>query len=173
MVTAEEFVYPGELDLAGLQADYGGLLIDGEFVAIGFNAGDHYEVDSDPLYNLVALGISGPNILIWADRWVFTNKRLLVIEGIPITPSVLDEYPGVMDYPFNWDPLVRGRDWLSIPYRSILTYRFRTGGIRRDGSSCVGLTLRVQSAREELTAEIQGVDIYKLQNFLDRNLLEK
>ena len=175
MVAEEEFVYPGELDLTGLQADYGDLLIDGEFVAIGFNAGDHYSKDpKPPPYNVDLTTIRSPNILISVDRWVFTNKRLLVIKEVTLPVQDEDpEYDEDRDFLADTQPLAPVRDWLSIPYRHILTYRFRTGETRRDGRSCIRLTLRVQSTREALTAEIQGVDIYKLQNFLDRNLLER
>ena len=201
MATAEEFVYPGELDLTGIQADYGELLIDGEFVEIGFNAGEHYYGDPRPPYNLGILGIRGPKVLESFDRWVFTNKRLLVIrERVP------DAEPEI--------PAGSELDLLSIPYRRILWYHLTMRTPETKCEACgepypwveqTGLTYdqvvedgldfkcadcgfdyaeighRVLSAalvisvqrhpRKTLTATIQGVNTYKLQNILARNLL--
>lgn len=190
MVTLEELTCPGELNLSQLKTDYGDLLIDGEAIEIGFNGCENY---TDMILS--------PKRLVSVDRWVFTNKRLLVIRE-----SVPDAEPEI--------PAGFKLDLLSIPYRSILRYHLtmrapetncqwcgepypwvgQTGltysqvaeeGLDFKCTACdydyaeisdwvPGASLSISVQRPPymgLTATIQRVDIYKLQNILARNLL--
>lgn len=190
MATLEELTCPGELNLSQLKTDYGDLLIDGESIEIGFNGRENY-----------ADGILFSKHLVSVDRWVFTNKRLLVIgERVPDAELEI--------------PAGSELDLLSIPYRRILWYHLtmrapetkceacgepypwveQTGltydQVVEDGldfkcADCgfdyAGIGHRVLSTSlvisvqrhpsKTLTATFQRVNTYKLQNILARNLL--
>lgn len=87
--------------------------------------------------------------VVWRDKWVFTNKRLILLDIQGITGSK--------------------REYLTIPYRSIDRYSIETAGTLDDDCE---MKLWVRGMQEPLVKEFKrNTDIKGLQRALSMHVL--
>lgn len=87
--------------------------------------------------------------VVWRDKWVFTNKRLILLDIQGLTGSK--------------------REYMTIPYRSIDRYSIETAGTLDDDCE---MKLWVKSMEEPLVKEFKrNTDIKGLQRALSTHVL--
>ena len=97
--------------------------------------------------------ISGEEIesafVVWRDKWVFTNKRLILLDIQGITGSK--------------------REYMTIPYRSVDRYSIETAGTLDDDCE---MKLWIKGMKEPLVKEFKrNTDIKGLQRALSTHVL--
>lgn len=111
-----------ELNAEELEANFGDVIFEGESIEAAFK--------------------------IFRDKWVFTNKRLIVLDVQGLTGSK--------------------KEYHSIPYKSITQFLVETAG-SFDADSEIKIWISSQS--EPLTYELKkGVDVVALQKILAKNV---
>lgn len=87
--------------------------------------------------------------VVWRDKWVFTNKRLILLDIQGVTGSK--------------------REYLTIPYRSIDRYSIETAGTLDDDCE---MKLWIRGMKEPLVKEFKhDTDIKGLQRALSSHVL--
>ena len=87
--------------------------------------------------------------VVWRDKWVFTNKRLILLDIQGVTGSK--------------------REYLTIPYRSIDRYSIETAGTLDDDCE---MKLWIRGMKEPLVKEFKhDTDIKGLQHALSSHVL--
>lgn len=113
-----------EVDIEELRKEFGEILIDGEEIEAAFR--------------------------IFRDKWVFTNKRLIMLDVQGVTGSK--------------------REYRSIPYRSIDQFSVETGGTFDDDCE---MKLWIKGMHEPLKKEFKrNVDVKALQRMLAKHILK-
>ena len=113
-----------EVDVEELRKEFGEILVDGEEVEAAFR--------------------------IFRDKWVFTNKRLIMLNVQGVTGSK--------------------REYRSIPYRSIDQFSVETGGTFDDDCE---MKLWIKGMHEPLKKEFKrNVDVKALQRMLAKHILK-
>ena len=113
-----------EVDVEELRKEFGEILVDGEEIEAAFR--------------------------IFRDKWVFTNKRLIMLNVQGITGSK--------------------REYRSIPYRSIDQFSVETGGTFDDDCE---MKLWIKGMHEPLKKEFKrNVDVKALQRMLAKHILK-
>ena len=113
-----------EVDVEGLRTEFGEILVDGEEIEAAFR--------------------------IFRDKWVFTNKRLIMLNVQGVTGSK--------------------REYRSIPYRSIDQFSVETGGTFDDDCE---MKLWIKGMHEPLKKEFKrNVDVKALQRMLAKHILK-
>ena len=113
-----------EVDIEELRKEFGEILIDGEEIETAFR--------------------------IFRDKWVFTNKRLIMLNVQGVTGSK--------------------REYRSIPYRSIDQFSVETGGTFDDDCE---MKLWIKGMHEPLKKEFKrNVDVKALQRMLAKHILK-
>ena len=113
-----------EVDVEELRKDFGEILVDGEEIEAAFR--------------------------IFRDKWVFTNKRLIMLNVQGVTGSK--------------------REYRSIPYRSIDQFSVETGGTFDDDCE---MKLWIKGMHEPLKKEFKrNVDVKALQRMLAKHILK-
>lgn len=113
-----------EVDIEELRKEFGEILIPGEEIEAAFR--------------------------IFRDKWVFTNKRLIMLDVQGVTGSK--------------------REYRSIPYRSIDQFSVETGGTFDDDCE---MKLWIKGMREPLKKEFKrNVDVKALQRMLAKHILK-
>ena len=112
-----------EVDVEELRKEFGEILVDGEDIEAAFR--------------------------IFRDKWVFTNKRLIMLNVQGVTGSK--------------------REYRSIPYRSIDQFSVETGGTFDDDCE---MKLWIKGMHEPLKKEFnRDVDVKSLQRMLATHIL--
>ena len=113
-----------EVDVEELRKEFGEILIDGEEIEAAFR--------------------------IFRDKWVFTNKRLILLDVQGVTGSK--------------------REYRSIPYHSIDQFSVETGGTFDDDCE---MKLWIKGMHEPLKKEFKrNVDVKALQRMLAKHILK-
>ena len=113
-----------EVDIEELRKEFGEILIDGEEIEAAFR--------------------------IFRDKWVFTNKRLIMLDVQGVTGSK--------------------REYRSIPYHSIDQFSVETGGTFDDDCE---MKLWIKGMHEPLKKEFKrNVDVKALQRMLAKHILK-
>lgn len=113
-----------EVDVEELRTEFGEILVDGEEIEAAFR--------------------------IFRDKWVFTNKRLIMLNVQGVTGSK--------------------REYRSIPYRSIDQFSVETGGTFDDDCE---MKLWIKGMHEPLKKEFKrNVDVKALQRMLAKHILK-
>ena len=113
-----------EVDIEELRKEFGEILIDGEEIEAAFR--------------------------IFRDKWVFTNKRLIMLNVQGVTGSK--------------------REYRSIPYHSIDQFSVETGGTFDDDCE---MKLWIKGMHEPLKKEFKrNVDVKALQRMLAKHILK-
>ena len=113
-----------EVDVEELRKEFGEILIDGEEIEAAFR--------------------------IFRDKWVFTNKRLIMLNVQGVTGSK--------------------REYRSIPYHSIDQFSVETGGTFDDDCE---MKLWIKGMHEPLKKEFKrNVDVKALQRMLAKHILK-
>jgi hypothetical protein len=113
-----------EVDVEELRKEFGEILVDGEEIEAAFR--------------------------IFRDKWVFTNKRLIMLNVQGVTGSK--------------------REYRSIPYRSIDQFSVETGGTFDDDCE---MKLWIKGMHEPLKKEFKrNVDVKALQRMLAKHILK-
>jgi hypothetical protein len=113
-----------EVDVEELRKEFGEILIDGEEIEAAFR--------------------------IFRDKWVFTNKRLIMLDVQGVTGSK--------------------REYRSIPYHSIDQFSVETGGTFDDDCE---MKLWIKGMHEPLKKEFKrNVDVKALQRMLAKHILK-
>lgn len=113
-----------EVDVEELRKEFGEILIDGEEIETAFR--------------------------IFRDKWVFTNKRLIMLDVQGVTGSK--------------------REYRSIPYHSIDQFSVETGGTFDDDCE---MKLWIKGMHEPLKKEFKrNVDVKALQRMLAKHILK-
>ena len=113
-----------EVDVEELRKEFGEILIPGEEIEAAFR--------------------------IFRDKWVFTNKRLVMLDVQGVTGSK--------------------REYRSIPYRSIDQFSVETGGTFDDDCE---MKLWIKGVHEPLKKEFKrNVDVKALQRMLAKHILK-
>ena len=113
-----------EVDVEELRTEFGEILVDGEEIEAAFR--------------------------IFRDKWVFTNKRLIMLNVQGVTGSK--------------------REYRSIPYRSIDQFSVETGGTFDDDCE---MKLWIKGMHEPLKKEFKrNVDVKALQRMLTKHILK-
>ncbi len=113
-----------EVDVEELRKEFGEILIDGEEIEVAFR--------------------------IFRDKWVFTNKRLIMLDVQGVTGSK--------------------REYRSIPYHSIDQFSVETGGTFDDDCE---MKLWIKGMHEPLKKEFKrNVDVKALQRMLAKHILK-
>ena len=113
-----------EVDVEELRTEFGEILVDGEEIEAAFR--------------------------IFRDKWVFTNKRLIMLNVQGVTSSK--------------------REYRSIPYRSIDQFSVETGGTFDDDCE---MKLWIKGMHEPLKKEFKrNVDVKALQRMLAKHILK-
>ena len=113
-----------EVDVEELRKEFGEILVDGEEIEAAFR--------------------------IFRDKWVFTNKRLIMLNVQGVTSSK--------------------REYRSIPYRSIDQFSVETGGTFDDDCE---MKLWIKGMHEPLKKEFKrNVDVKALQRMLAKHILK-
>ena len=113
-----------EVDVEELRKEFGEILVDGEEIEAAFR--------------------------IFRDKWVFTNKRLIMLNVQGVTGSK--------------------REYRSIPYRSIDQFSVETGGTFDDDCE---MKLWIKGMHEPLKKEFKrNVDVKALQRILAKHILK-
>ena len=113
-----------EVDVEELRKEFGEILVDGEEIEAAFH--------------------------IFRDKWVFTNKRLIMLNVQGVTGSK--------------------REYRSIPYRSIDQFSVETGGTFDDDCE---MKLWIKGMHEPLKKEFKrNVDVKALQRMLAKHILK-
>ena len=113
-----------EVDVEELRKEFGEILIDGEEIEAAFR--------------------------IFRDKWVFTNKRLIMLDVQGVTGSK--------------------REYRSIPYHSIDQFSVETGGTFDDDCE---MKLWIKGMHEPLKKEFKrNVDVEALQRMLAKHILK-
>ena len=113
-----------EVDVEELRKEFGEILVDGEDIEAAFR--------------------------IFRDKWVFTNKRLIMLNVQGVTGSK--------------------REYRSIPYRSIDQFSVETGGTFDDDCE---MKLWIKGMHEPLKKEFKrNVDVKALQRMLAKHILK-
>ena len=113
-----------EVDIEELRKEFGEILIPGEEIEAAFR--------------------------IFRDKWVFTNKRLIMLDVQGVTGSK--------------------REYRSIPYRSIDQFSVETGGTFDDDCE---MKLWIKGMHEPLKKEFKrNVDVKALQRMLAKHILK-
>ena len=113
-----------EVDIEELRKEFGEILIDGEEIETAFR--------------------------IFRDKWVFTNKRLIMLDVQGVTGSK--------------------REYRSIPYHSIDQFSVETGGTFDDDCE---MKLWIKGMHEPLKKEFKrNVDVKALQRMLAKHILK-
>ena len=113
-----------EVDIEELRKEFGEILIDGEEIEAAFR--------------------------IFRDKWVFTNKRLIMLDVQGVTGSK--------------------REYRSIPYHSIDQFSVETGGAFDDDCE---MKLWIKGMHEPLKKEFKrNVDVKALQRMLAKHILK-
>ena len=113
-----------EVDVEELRKDFGEILVDGEEIEAAFR--------------------------IFRDKWVFTNKRLIMLNVQGVTGSK--------------------REYRSIPYRSIDQFSVETGGTFDDDCE---MKLWIKGMHEPLKKEFKrNVDVKALQRMLAKHIMK-
>lgn len=113
-----------EVDIEELRKEFGEILVDGEEIETAFR--------------------------IFRDKWVFTNKRLIMLDVQGVTGSK--------------------REYRSIPYHSIDQFSVETGGTFDDDCE---MKLWIKGMHEPLKKEFKrNVDVKALQRMLAKHILK-
>ena len=113
-----------EVDVEELRTEFGEILVDGEEIEAAFR--------------------------IFRDKWVFTNKRLIMLNVQGVTGSK--------------------REYRSIPYRSIDQFSVETGGTFDDDCE---MKLWIKGMHEPLKKEFKrNVDVKALQRMLAKHIMK-
>jgi hypothetical protein len=113
-----------EVDVEELRKEFGEILVDGEEIEAAFR--------------------------IFRDKWVFTNKRLIMLDVQGVTGSK--------------------REYRSIPYHSIDQFSVETGGTFDDDCE---MKLWIKGMHEPLKKEFKrNVDVKALQRMLAKHILK-
>lgn len=113
-----------EVDVEELRKEFGEILVDGEEIEAAFR--------------------------IFRDKWVFTNKRLIMLNVQGVTGSK--------------------REYRSIPYHSIDQFSVETGGTFDDDCE---MKLWIKGMHEPLKKEFKrNVDVKALQRMLAKHILK-
>ena len=113
-----------EVDIEELRKEFGEILIDGEEIEAAFR--------------------------IFRDKWVFTNKRLIMLNVQGVTGSK--------------------REYRSIPYHSIDQFSVETGGTFDDDCE---MKLWIKGMHEPLKKEFKrNIDVKALQRMLAKHILK-
>jgi hypothetical protein len=113
-----------EVDIEELRKEFGEILINGEEIETAFR--------------------------IFRDKWVFTNKRLIMLNVQGVTGSK--------------------REYRSIPYRSIDQFSVETGGTFDDDCE---MKLWIKGMHEPLKKEFKrNIDVKALQRMLAKHILK-
>ena len=113
-----------EVDVEELRTEFGEILVDGEEIEAAFR--------------------------IFRDKWVFTNKRLIMLNVQGVTGSK--------------------REYRSIPYHSIDQFSVETGGTFDDDCE---MKLWIKGMHEPLKKEFKrNVDVKALQRMLAKHILK-
>lgn len=113
-----------EVDVEELRKEFGEILVDGEEIEAAFR--------------------------IFRDKWVFTNKRLIMLNVQGVTGSK--------------------REYRSIPYHSIDQFSVETGGTFDDDCE---MKLWIKGLHEPLKKEFKrNVDVKALQRMLAKHILK-
>ena len=113
-----------EVDIEELRKEFGEILINGEEIETAFR--------------------------IFRDKWVFTNKRLIMLDVQGVTGSK--------------------REYRSIPYHSIDQFSVETGGTFDDDCE---MKLWIKGMHEPLKKEFKrNVDVKALQRMLAKHILK-
>ena len=113
-----------EMDAASLQKEYGPLLCEGEFIEKAFR--------------------------LIRDKWVFTNKRLIMLNVQGITGSK--------------------REYHSIPYKSIAHFSIETGGTFDDDCE---MKIWISGQSEPFLQEFKkGTDLKSIQKLLVKHIFQ-
>lgn len=113
-----------EVDVEELRKEFGEILIDGEEIEAAFR--------------------------IFRDKWVFTNKRLIMLNVQGVTGSK--------------------REYRSVPYHSIDQFSVETGGTFDDDCE---MKLWIKGMHEPLKKEFKrNVDVKALQRMLAKHILK-
>lgn len=113
-----------EVDVEELRKEFGEILVDGEEIEAAFR--------------------------IFRDKWVFTNKRLIMLNVQGVTGSK--------------------REYRSIPYRSIDQFSVETGGTFDDDCE---MKLWIKGMHEPLKKEFKrNVDVKALQRMLAKHIMK-
>ena len=113
-----------EVDVEELRKEFGEILIDGEEIEAAFR--------------------------IFRDKWVFTNKRLIMLDVQGVTGSK--------------------KEYRSIPYHSVDQFSVETGGTFDDDCE---MKLWIKGMHEPLKKEFKrNVDVKALQRMLAKHILK-
>ena len=113
-----------EVDVEELRKEFGEILIDGEEIEAAFR--------------------------IFRDKWVFTNKRLIMLDVQGVTGSK--------------------REYRSVPYHSIDQFSVETGGTFDDDCE---MKLWIRGMHEPLKKEFKrNIDVKALQRMLANHILK-
>ena len=113
-----------EVDVEELRKEFGEILIDGEEIEAAFR--------------------------IFRDKWVFTNKRLIMLDVQGVTGSK--------------------REYRSVPYHSINQFSVETGGTFDDDCE---MKLWIRGMHEPLKKEFKrNIDVKALQRMLANHILK-
>ena len=113
-----------EVDVEELRKEFGEILVDGEEIEAAFR--------------------------IFRDKWVFTNKRLIMLNVQGVTGSK--------------------REYRSVPYHSIDQFSVETGGTFDDDCE---MKLWIKGMHEPLKKEFKrNVDVKALQRMLAKHILK-
>lgn len=113
-----------EVDIEELRKEFGEILIDGEEIEAAFR--------------------------IFRDKWVFTNKRLIMLDVQGVTGSK--------------------REYRSVPYHSINQFSVETGGTFDDDCE---MKLWIRGMHEPLKKEFKrNIDVKALQRMLAKHILK-
>lgn len=113
-----------EVDIEELRKEFGEILIDGEEIEAAFR--------------------------IFRDKWVFTNKRLIMLDVQGVTGSK--------------------REYRSVPYHSINQFSVETGGTFDDDCE---MKLWIRGMHEPLKKEFKrNIDVKALQRMLANHILK-
>lgn len=112
-----------EVKVEDLTNEFGPILIDGEEIESAF--------------------------VVWRDKWVFTNKRLILLDIQGLTGSK--------------------REYMTIPYRSVDRYSIETAGTLDDDCE---MKIWIKGMHEPLVKEFKrNTDIKGLQRALSKHVL--
>ena len=113
-----------EVDVEELRKEFGEILVDGEEIEAAFR--------------------------IFRDKWVFTNKRLIMLNVQGVTGSK--------------------REYRSVPYHSINQFSVETGGTFDDDCE---MKLWIRGMHEPLKKEFKrNIDVKALQRMLAKHILK-